>query len=106
MMNNKNFDFKTTLSHTLEKFKPRMGQNDQRFLQRIYSEGIDKYKDRLRAISFVGHERVLDAGCGYGQWSLALAELNQTVSACDMSSLRVDFLSNLVKNLSVSNLDF
>lgn len=73
----------------------RIGHNDRLFLQRIYADGLDKYTDRLQAIGFAEHEHVLDAGCGYGQWSLALAGMNQAVSACDISPLRVNFLGDL-----------
>ena len=45
----------------------------------------------------------LDAGCGFGQWSLALASLNERVNACDVSQLRVDFLSDMVRQLDVTN---
>jgi SAM-dependent methyltransferase len=84
----------------------RIGHNDRLFLKRIYGEGLVKYQDRLRAIGFSEHDQVLDAGCGYGQWSLALAEMNAQVSSCDISALRIDFLSDLAKNLRVANLDF
>jgi len=83
----------------------RIGHNDRLFLQRIYEEGLIKYQDRLRAIGFSEHAHVLDAGCGYGQWSLSLCEMNALVSSCDISPLRIDFLSDLAKNLGVANLD-
>jgi SAM-dependent methyltransferase len=83
----------------------RIGHNDQLFLQRIYGEGLMKYQDRLNAIGFSKHDHVLDAGCGYGQWSLALAEMNSKVTSCDISPLRIDLLSNLTKDLGVANLD-
>lgn len=83
----------------------RIGHNDHLFLRRIYGEGLMKYQDRLNAIGFFEHEHVLDAGCGYGQWSLALAEMNRKVSSCDISSLRIDLLSDLTKNLGVTNVD-
>ena len=83
----------------------RIGHNDQLFIRRIYDEGIDKYIERLQAIGFTEHSHVLDAGCGYGQWSLAMAEMNKEVSACDISQLRIDFLGDLVKNLDMKKLD-
>ncbi len=64
-----------------------------------------KYQERLSAIGFSEHDHVLDAGCGYGQWSLALAEMNRQVSGCDISPLRIDLLSDLTKILGVTNLD-
>ncbi len=100
------FDLNAALSKAQSARLSRFGHNDRGYLQRIYSEGLDKYIDRLRAIGFAGHGNVLDAGCGYGQWSLALAGMNQYVSACDISPLRVEFLSDLTRELAVSNIEF
>ena len=95
----------TALNKSLAAHNNRIGHNDRLFLRRIYGEGLMKYQDRLHAIGFSEHDHVLDAGCGYGQWSLALAEMNRKVSSCDISSLRIDFLSDLTKNLELTNID-
>lgn len=95
----------TALNISLAAHANRLGHNDRLFLQRIFGEGLLKYQNRLNAIGFSKHDHVLDAGCGYGQWSLALAEMNRQVSSCDISPLRIDFLSNLAENLGVTNLD-
>lgn len=99
-------NLKTALTKTLSISEHGIGHNDQLFLQRIYDGGLDKYAQRLGAIGFAGYQHVLDAGCGFGQWSLALAGMNQKVSACDISPLRVDFLGKLTRELAVPNLDF
>jgi ubiquinone/menaquinone biosynthesis C-methylase UbiE len=93
------------LNKSLAVHNNRIGHNDHLFLRRIYGDGLMKYQDRLQAIGFSEHDHVLDAGCGYGQWSLALAEMNRKVSSCDISSLRIDLLSDLTKNLGVKNID-
>ena len=38
------------------------GENELSFVQRNYSTGLKKYLDRLLAIGFDGHNRILDAG--------------------------------------------
>ncbi len=78
--------------------------NDQLFLERIYCNGLQKYIDRLNAIDFSGNQRVLDAGCGYGQWSIALSQLNDYVDCCDTADLRVRFLDSLASHLSIDNI--
>ncbi len=93
------------LKHAISTHRSRIGHNDSLFLHRIYREGLSKYVDRLRAIGFTNQANVLDAGCGYGQWSLALAQLNPLVSACDISPLRIDVVREMVMELAVSNLD-
>lgn len=82
-----------------------IGHNDHFFLQRIYEGGLQKYVDRLKSIGFIGKQKVLDAGCGYGQWSLALAGLNATVESCDTCPLRVQFLNLLADQFGVTNLN-
>lgn len=101
---NKNL-LSAALNKSLAVHANRIGHNDHLFLQRIFGEGLMKYQDRLNAIGFSDYDHVLDAGCGYGQWSLALAEMNRNISSCDISSLRIDLLSDLTKNLGATNLD-
>ena len=93
------------LNIALAKHNNRIGQNDRLFLRRIYGDGLTKYQDRLNAIGFSEYDHVLDAGCGYGQWSLALAEMNRKVSSCDISSLRIDLLSDLTKKYQTTDAD-
>lgn len=59
------------------------------FCDRMYQPGIPFYQDKLRALGFSGCNRVLDAGCGYGQWTLALASLNECVIGMDVLRDRV-----------------
>ena len=87
------------------RYAARMDVNDKFFLERVYREGLQKYIDRLTAIGFSGGRHVLDAGCGFGQWSLALASLNERANACDVSQLRVDFLNDMAGQLGITNLD-
>ena len=78
-------DYKTVSKHF-------SSDSEKSFFQRIYSDGIIKYKRRLQAIGFSGEEMVLDAGCGYGQWSLALSELNKNVESLDFSKKRIKYV--------------
>ncbi len=81
------------------------GENELSFVQRNYSTGLKKYIDRLLAIGFDGHNRILDAGCGFGQWSLALSQINKNVWACDGSRSRVEFLNKLLSRLNIQNIE-
>ncbi|WP_186539356.1 class I SAM-dependent methyltransferase [Synechococcus sp. BIOS-E4-1] len=81
-----------------------IGDNDYQFLERIYRDGLHKYLDRLKSIGFCGNQRILDAGCGYGQWSLALAQLNEMVLSCDISPLRVSVLQKLATQIGFTNI--
>lgn len=96
-----NVEIQRCISRNLES----LGDNDAQFIQRVYSDGIDKYINRIKAIDFVNRKHVLDAGCGFGQWSIALASENEHITACDISTTRTHFLSDLSKELSLSNMD-
>jgi ubiquinone/menaquinone biosynthesis C-methylase UbiE len=82
-----------------------LGDNDAKFVQRVYSDGLEKYVNRIKAVGFVDQKRVLDAGCGFGQWSLALAAVNDHIVSCDILSERIAFLSDIAAELGVDNID-
>lgn len=79
-------------------------QNDAAFVSRIYKDGIQPYIDRLKQYEFQGYNHVLDAGCGFGQWSLALSSLNKQVSSCDAASNRVQYLTELADINNIKNI--
>jgi len=79
---------------------------DRDFLYRVYNSGLDFYLRRLSAIGFTDHKSVLDAGCGFGQWSLALASLNQHVFAIDYDSKRVRVGNAIADQLDKRNVAF
>jgi SAM-dependent methyltransferase len=87
-------------------YKDVLGENDYSFIQRVYEGGFGQYENRLRAIGFEGMDKVLDAGCGFGQWSFALANLNKTVCSTDLSSIRVKLGTELAGQLNKDNMHF
>ena len=66
-----------------------LSKNDFAFASRVFAAPLECYRDRLEAIGFQGMENVLDAGCGFGQWLVPLAQLNANVSACDVAGERL-----------------
>ena len=85
--------------------RSQITENDAAFMNRVYQDGLSKYRDRLSAINFCGLSHVLDAGCGFGQWTLALSELNEKVSACDISPARISALQGLSSALTHRNIE-
>jgi ubiquinone/menaquinone biosynthesis C-methylase UbiE len=79
---------------------------DRDFLKRVYGRGLEFYMNRLKAIDFVGFAHVLDAGCGFGQWSLALSVLNKRVSAIDRNKIRLEIGSRIAEEFTASNISF
>jgi SAM-dependent methyltransferase len=64
------------------------------------------YASRLKHIGFHSHGAVLDAGCGIGQWSLALAGLNSFVHGVDVNPQRVALARELALSERMHNVQF
>lgn len=81
-------------------------ENDRLFFSRVYNNGdLFKYKKRLNAIGFTNKKNILDHGCGYGQWSIALSELNSNVSSYDYDNDRLIITNQIIDNLGINNIN-
>lgn len=67
---------------------------------------FDYYRRRLEVLGFAGHGRVLDLGCGAGQWSCALASLNGKVVGVDPNGGRLAVAEQLARGLLIGNCAF
>jgi ubiquinone/menaquinone biosynthesis C-methylase UbiE len=74
------------------------------FLERVYSKDMSVYINRLKAIGFHGFGKVLDAGCGFGQWSIGLALLNKKVISLDIAPDRLMTLNKIAKENNINNI--
>ena len=79
-------------------------ENDELFFDRVYKDGILKYIKRVKQIGFTHKNKVLDFGCGYGQWSTSLASLNKDVVAADVNKNRLLALDELIFKNSINNI--
>jgi ubiquinone/menaquinone biosynthesis C-methylase UbiE len=61
------------------------------------------YGKRIAYHGITGCDAVLDAGCGMGQWSVALAGVNKHVHGIDLNEGRISVGRKLVDNLDVRN---
>jgi SAM-dependent methyltransferase len=50
--------------------------------------------------------RVLDAGCGFGQWSMALGKINIEIHAADVAHERISIALLVARELGLSNIKF
>ncbi len=98
-------DLTALLDAALSRPRNKLAERELAFARRVFANGIQPYEHRLAQYSFLGHSRVLDAGCGFGQWSLALARYNQQVAAIDFSPARVEILRQLVEGLGIKNVE-
>ncbi|MBL7846691.1 MAG: methyltransferase domain-containing protein [Cyclobacteriaceae bacterium] len=63
----------------------------------------DFYRNRLRGMGFTGLDRVLDAGCGTGQWAAALALENGHIDAVDINDDCLAFTRLLLTSQGITN---
>lgn len=64
------------------------------------------YRKRLQMLEFHNMDRVLDAGCGMGQWSLLLAEMNGSVAGLDSDHRRLSMARRLAAEANADNVVF
>lgn len=76
---------------------------EREFLRAEFTPGLDYYVERVDRLLFHGN-RVLDAGCGAGQWSIALARRFAWVDALDLKHPRLRVLRAVADRLGVSNI--
>lgn len=86
--------------YTLELLSPA----DIEFFRRIWKTPISVYENRLKAIGFTYLANVLDAGCGFGQWSLALSKHNAEVFSFDYSEGRISALKDVIACWDIKNI--
>ena len=82
-----------------------MEQFNLEFLDRVYRDGLEKYIQRLKSLGFVDGV-FLDAGCGFGQWSLAASRLNTRVVGIDVSRERIEVAQEVALEKSIQNIVF
>lgn len=100
---NQNQEYIKEIDGVIQQHKPLLSNNAFQFLNRVYNDGLHKYFTRLSAYGFNDFDCVLDAGCGFGQWTLALSGLNKKVYAVDASPERVRFVQDLTKKIGIQN---
>ncbi len=81
--------------------------NDINFFKRVYNNGdLEKYENRIKAIDFINKDCILDAGCGFGQWSIAFSKFNKKVIGTDADSFRIKVVQDIASEMSLDNVKF
>lgn len=76
------------------------------FLKRMFAGGLERYERRLNALGFRGMKSVMDAGCGFGQWSLALAKHNEEIWGVDIAENRITCAMAIAQQNNIRNVHF
>ena len=88
------------------KIYKNLSAQDERFLKKAYRTDFNFFKSRLKSIKFVNKKKVLDAGCGFGQWSFALDQNNYRVIGIDYNKIRIKIANKIKKKNYLKNLSF
>jgi SAM-dependent methyltransferase len=64
------------------------------------------YRARVEMVGFTGAGRVLDVGCGYGQWAVALAGTNAFVTAIDPEPGMLEISGIVAREYGTRNVEF
>ena len=72
----------------------------------VFQHPFDFYQRRVRMIGAEGFNNVLDAGHGFGQWSIALAQVNKFVTGVDRNEPRLKISQVVKDHYAQDNVDF
>jgi len=75
------------------------------FHKRVWRTDLDIYRNRINNIGFTNFEKVLDAGCGFGQWALCFSENCINVYAIDSDSKKIEDLKQICNLLQIYNIN-
>jgi len=90
-----------SLLSAVDELRPR----DIGFLERVYDTSLTTYRERFRHLGFLNMDRVLDAGCGFGQWALALPPDTEVVGL-DTTARRVNTASLIADHNEIPERNF
>jgi SAM-dependent methyltransferase len=76
----------------------KVSSADHDYLQQQAQICFEFIGERIAQLGLIGRERVLDVGCGFGQWTFALGVTNSEVVGFDPSPTRVEFAQQLAKS--------
>lgn len=96
-------DLKNKINSLFEIGNRHLSGNDIEFFKRVWSQAPEIYFERLKAIEMLNLENILDAGCGFGQWSIVMALFNGHIDAIDCDTDRLTTLQEITKLLNIDN---
>lgn len=80
--------------------------NDLGYAKVVCKYPFSFYVERVKRLGFVGKQRILDLGCGFGHWTAALALQNERVVALERSPARLTIAQEFIQQSKLDNVDF
>jgi SAM-dependent methyltransferase len=94
------------ISGLMAGIESELGPNALGFVKRVYRDSLSRYHARIKAVGLAGREHVLDAGCGFGQWSFALARECGRATGIDVARERTAVCRLLAEAVRCDNVCF
>ncbi len=83
--------------------KLALTHNDSSYADVVTQVPYSYYVERVKDLDLKNQKVVVDVGCGFGQWSAALAQFNDNVIGIDINKNRVEIGNALLKEANISN---
>lgn len=85
-----------------------LSDHEKNFLELEFTgiNSLNYYQARLQELGFSGCTSVLDAGCGMGQWSIAMSGLNNQVVGTDINIGRLFVAKDIANAMAIRNVEF
>lgn len=71
-----------------------------------FKKGAGYHRRAVRVSGFEGLGRVIDLGCGYGRWSMFLAEVNEWLYGIERNAAGVELCRRLAAHFELDNAEF
>lgn len=75
-------------------------------IHQSFKPGAAYHRQGVREWGFAGLGEVVDLGCGYGRWSMFLAEVNDRLYGVDRNEGGIELCRKLAAHLGVDNAEF
>tara|TARA_Y100000589_G_scaffold326707_1_gene366997 strand:- start:1844 stop:2581 length:738 start_codon:yes stop_codon:yes gene_type:complete len=80
-------------------------KNDLNYAKVITQRPLSYYIKRIKNLGFTNKKCVLDVGCGYGQWSVAMSAFNEKIISLEKSETRIEIAKEYIHSMNISNIN-
>lgn len=92
--------------NTVELIKEIAPLSPDNYYDFVFRFDEEHYQTRVKMAGITGGQHVLDAGAGYGQWSVALSAYNDKVTGLDINPNMVKISEIVARKYERSNVEF
>ncbi len=85
-----------------------LSEYEKKFIEMEFTgkRTLNYYHNRLEGLGFFSLENVIDAGCGMGQWAIALSDLNRCIYGVDINTARLFIATEISQTMQKNNIQY